>query len=390
MSQKGKTKVIQSFKYLLRNYCAIIAQFENICYNSIAMFKPQYKLTNNIVSMLTSIAESKGVISRAKILPQNEIKLRRQALVRMTHSSTEIEGNILNLKQVEAIMANQKVDAPTREIYEVKNYLKALKYIDRIIVEHNPVNEKTFLQIHKLVTDKTLPKEQSGHYRKRPVYVVRRRIGFTEEIVYKGPDAKDVPHLVSDLIEWLKISSEQNINPVIVAGILHQEIAAIHPFSDGNGRTARAMATLILYERGYDFRRLFALEDYYNKNRAEYYEAINIGKNYEARKTDMTSWLEYFVKGFQEEIDSIRAQVTLLSSKRTGNDSESKIYLDNDELKLLDFLDQLGRITIKDAVDVLSSPKRTVQLKLHQLKDLGLISQIGKGPAAAYILKKKK
>jgi len=60
------------------------------------MFKPQYKITSKMLSMLTAIAESKSVVENAKILPQNEIKLRRQALIRMTHSSTEIEGNMLN------------------------------------------------------------------------------------------------------------------------------------------------------------------------------------------------------------------------------------------------------------------------------------------------------
>src|SRR3989304_7702739 len=117
----------------LRDFCAIFARLSRICYNQIEMFNPKYKLTDNIVAMLTSIAESKGIISRAKLIPQNEIKLRRQALIRMTHSSTEIEGNILNFKQVEAIAAHKKVDAPPREIYEVENYLKALKYIAEII-----------------------------------------------------------------------------------------------------------------------------------------------------------------------------------------------------------------------------------------------------------------
>lgn len=351
------------------------------------MFNPKYVLTNSIVAMLTSIAESKGIISRAKILPQNEIKLRRQALIRMTHSSTEIEGNILNLKQVEAIVAHKKVDAPSREIYEVENYLKALKYIDQIISKRESVTEKTLLKIHKLVTSKTLPQNQSGCYRTSPIFVVRRRLGLPSETVYTGPDAKNVMQLTQDLITWLEENRSENINPVIVAGILHQEIAAIHPFSDGNGRTARAMATLILYKRGYDFRRLFALEDYYKKNRAKYYEAINIGKNYQARKTDLTSWLEYFVRGFKEEIDNVKTQVLTLSLKKTNTSLHSKVYLDPDQLKLLDFLDQVGRITIKDAVDILNCPKRTAQLKIHQLKEIGIIIQIGKGPSTAYILR---
>lgn len=351
------------------------------------MFNPSYKITSKILGILTSIAESKSVIERAKILPQNEMKLRRQALIRMTHSSTEIEGNILNLEQVKAIAVHQKVDAPDRDIYEVENYFKALKYIEQVVKNSQPISEKVLLKIHKFVTDKTLSEEQSGHYRKGKIFVVKRRLALPDEVVYTGPDASKVPALCSDLIEWLKESEKQNINPIIVAGILHQEIAAIHPFSDGNGRTARAMATLILYQRGYDFRRLFALEDYYNKDRTKYYKAINTGKNYEERKTDLTSWLEYFVKGFQEEIDSVKAQILALSLRKVNDGTASKIYLDEEQLKLLDFIDQIGRITIKDALDVLNCPKRTAQLKLRQLKDFGMIIQIGKGPSSAYILK---
>ena len=106
------------------------------------MFAPKYKLTDKIVSDLTAIAEAKGVIDRAKILPQQELRLRRQAVIRMTHHSTEIEGNRLNLGQVEALYANKKIDAPDRDIYEVKNYLNALKYIEKVVAEKKLTTEK--------------------------------------------------------------------------------------------------------------------------------------------------------------------------------------------------------------------------------------------------------
>jgi Fic family protein len=261
-------------------------------------FKPQYTLTDKIVGMLTAIAEAKVAIDRARLLPKQELRLRRQALIRMTHSSTHIEGNQLNLNQVEAVYARKKVDAPNRDIYEVQNYLKALRYIEQVVQKKQLLTEKVVLKIHKLVTDKTLPDEQCGKYRNGPVYVVRRRFGFPDEKVYTGPEATIVKKLMAGLVAWIQESEKQDIHPVIVAGILHQEIAAIHPFADGNGRTARALATLILYQRGFDFRRLFALEDYYNKDRPAYYRAIHVGASYEKRKTDITPWLEYFVKGF--------------------------------------------------------------------------------------------
>src|SRR5258708_7656722 len=135
------------------------------------MFKPDYKITDKVVQMLTAIAEAKGIVERARLLPKQELNLRRQALIRMTHSSTAIEGNVLNVKEVEAVAANKKVDAPARDIYEVENYLKAIKYIELIVKTKKPITEKVILKIHELVTDKTLKPEASGHYRKGPVYV---------------------------------------------------------------------------------------------------------------------------------------------------------------------------------------------------------------------------
>lgn len=351
------------------------------------MFRPQYQLTNKIVAMLTAIAEAKAVIERAKLLPKQELRLRRQALIRMTHASTKIEGNALNIHQVEAVAQHKKIDAPARDIYEVENYLKALRYISKVVETKQSITEKIILKIHNLVTDKTLPEDQSGHYRTGPVYVVRRRLGMPQEVMYTAPNAKKVPKLMADLIEWIRQSEKQNINPIIVAGIVHLELAAIHPFADGNGRTARAVATLILYQRCYDFRHLFALEDYYNKDRPQYYRAINIGENYEERKTDVNLWLEYFVKGFKEEIDNIKAQVITLARRKIGKELESQVYLDKEQIKIIDFLEQMQKITVKDVVDILECPRRTAQLYLQKLKKLKMIRQVGKGPSSAYILR---
>jgi len=349
------------------------------------MFLPQYTLTNSIVQDLTSIAEAKAVIERAKILPAAEIRLRRQALVRMTHSSTAIEGNILNLHQVEELVAGRKIEASERDIFEVKNYLQAMKYIEKVVKNKEKIAESIFLKIHRLVTENTLPAGKSGAYRKGPMYVMRHFFGFNKKIVYTAPSARKVSALVSDLFSWLNKIETERINPVIIAGIIHQEIVAIHPFFDGNGRTARAAATLILYKRGYDFRKLFALEDYYNRNREKYYQAINIGQNYEERKKDMTAWLSYFVQGFKEEIDNVKAKVQALSIKKVDSDWP-QVFLDEDQQKIIDFIDQVGKIDIGDTIDILHVPKRTAQLKLAKLKNLKIIKQIGKGPSSAYML----
>jgi len=349
------------------------------------MFVPKYQLTDKILTNLTIIAEAKGIIDHAKILPQHELRLRRQAVIRMTHHSTEIEGNQLNIHQVEALYAKKKIDAPDRDIYEVKNYLNALKFIEKTVAGKKSITEKIILKIHKLVTEKTLAPQFSGHYRSGPIYVVRRRLGAPQETLYTGPDAKQVSKLMGEFVNWLKESDEKKINPVIAAAVAHLEIAAIHPFNDGNGRTARALATLILYQRGYDFRHLFALEDYYNTNRSAYYEAINTGKNYNERRTDITSWLEYFVKGFKKEIDSVKEKILSLSIRAVNGEIKSQIYLTPVQLKIIDLLDQVGRVSSKEVKNVLSCPRRTAQLHLQRLKKIKMIKATGRGKATTYV-----
>jgi len=351
------------------------------------MFKPKYILTNTIVRDLTTISEARIIISKARILPATEIRLKRQALVRISQSSTGIEGNALNRHQVEDLIAGKKIDAPQRDIYEVKNYLSALKYIEKAVKNNYKLDQKLILKLHQLVTQHTLPKDKSGHYRQGPVYVIRHFMGFNKQVVYTAPPAPSVIPLINNLIFWLDDKKTNDINPIIIAGIVHQEIAAIHPFSDGNGRLARAMATLVLYYKGYDFRKLFALEDYYNLNRQEYYKAINTGKTYTKNK-DLTTWLSYFIKGFKEEIISTKLKIQQLSIKNIKGDI-SQIFLDDDQQKIIDFIDQMGRATTKDIVNILNIPKRTVQYKISRLKQHNIINQIGTGPSTTYIIDQK-
>ena len=246
--------------------------------------------------------------------------------------------------------------------------------------------EKVILKIHKLVTDKTLSPQFCGHYRPGPIYIVRHRLGRPLETLYTGPTAKHVPKLMSEFVGWLTESEKKELNPIIAAAIAHLEIAAIHPFNDGNGRTARALATLILYARGYDFRHLFALEDYYNTDRPAYYRAINLGKTYQERRTDITLWLEYFVKGFKQEIDEVKDKILQLSAHVVKGKIKSQIYLTPKQLKIIDFIDQVGRISVKDVEDVLSCPRRTAQLHLQRLKKIKIIKAVGKGKATMYIV----
>lgn len=117
------------------------------------------------------------------------------------------------------------------------------------------------------------------------------------------PKTKDVPRLTTEFLDWLNSDKANEVNPVISAGIVHYEIARIHPFIDGNGGTVRLMAPLALYKSGFDHRRFFALDDYYDKNRPAYYAAL---KTAQTNKGDIAGWLEYFTDGVLYSINKAK------------------------------------------------------------------------------------
>jgi len=340
------------------------------------MFNPKYSITNSVLNDLLEIADVKSLVLRTPILPIQEAKLRRLALIRMIHSSTSIEGNILNRYEVEKVLANEKVDAPKRDIFEVKNYRDALLYISKFAEEKEKIAVKTILEIHRLATKNTIDKDKCGKFRKDKVYVVSRRGDKIIKVSYTGPEAKIAPKLVGDLVEWIGKAEKENICPVIAAAFAHSEIAAIHPFADGNGRTARLLATLVLYRRGYDFRKLFALEDYYNQNRAAYYKAIHLGKNYQERlKADLTNWLEYFAGGFKFEMREVKEAVIPLSLDAKMKSKVGQAYLDKKRIKIVDFMMAMGRVDRNDVENILSVSPATAKRLIQSLVKTKLLKQ---------------
>ena len=278
---------------------------------------------------------------------------------------------------MEKVLAGEKVDAPKRDIAEVKNYRDALYYITKFIEKKQKITVKTILEIHRLTTKKILDKEKCGKFRKSNVYVVSRRGNKIIKVSYTGPIAGQVPKLMKNLVDWMKKSKKENICPAIISGIAHAEIAAIHPFADGNGRTARLLATLILYKSGYDFRRLFALEDYYNQNRPSYYKAIHLGKDYQERaQGDLTDWITYFSHGFAHEMEKIYNIIVPLSLdakmlKKIGG----HVYLDKKQIKIVDFMMTMGKFNRKDVESILDVSSATAKRLIQSLVKTRLIKQ---------------
>ena len=222
------------------------------------MFSPKFKITNRILLNIGKIEASREIIENAPLVPSFEKKFREEAIVRTVHHGTHIEGNPLEQKEVAQVLEGKEISARDRDIQEVLNYREVLKYIDKIREE--PITEKVLLNIHKLTTKNILPKNQSGKYRKVRVRVADLATGETS---YLPPDPSDISKLSRDFFFWLNRLQEEEVHPVLLAAITHYILAAIHPFTDGNGRAARALATLVLFKEGYDIKKFFSIEEYF-------------------------------------------------------------------------------------------------------------------------------
>ena len=357
------------------------------------MLEPNYSITPKTLSNMTEIAEIKAVVERSRVLPLNEAQLRRQAILRMAHTSTSIEGNKLAEFEVGKVLEGKSVRASQKDILEVENYYKALKKLEEmaksrrgLIAQEKNLKLGEILSLHKIVIEGLAEKEKVGKFRPGDVYVLDDLGDGREMLRFKAPPATQVKKMIEELLEWVKQSKKDGTHPIIRAGILHLQFVTIHPFTDGNGRVARLLTQLLLYRDSWDFRKIIVLEDYYNRDRMSYYNAENKaqGKKYQ-KDMDFSLWLEYFTTGFLVEARKVLEQIQSIGFGKVSKKSE-QIFLDKDELQIMDFLTTTGRITSDDVADILNLSKRAAQLKLKKLVSNKLLKVEGSGPSTYYIL----
>ena len=321
------------------------------------MFEPKFTYTDKIVNYIAEIASAKEVISNAKIIPLYDAKLKQDALIRSSHYSTSIEGNPLNLDEVETLIKNNQ-EPTTKAEQEVLNYFNVLNHLDQY--SDKVISRDTILSVHKDLTKDLLSKpEYEGKFRDTRVFIGNLH---TQEINYMPPDAYKVPGLVDDLLDWLNNSADE-MYPVIIAGILHYELVRIHPFVDGNGRTSRLMATLILSVHKFNINDYFTLDEYYNQDRQDYVDALNSAdKNH-----DLTNWLEYFCGGVLYSINKVKSEVLKLAEITSKYDNT--IQLTPNEISVLTLLEEKGHIQNKDIQEMLNITPQASYKIIKKLKD---------------------
>ena len=197
------------------------------------MYKPPFVITNYMLNTSISIALKTMEISSYGSLKKMPI-LRRNNQIKSIHSSLAIEANSLSVDQVRDVINGKSVIGPKDEIQEVKNAYQAYE----MIKEFNPYKEKDLLKAQGIITH--LLEKDSGKYRSHSEVV----LDGNNNVVHIAPGEDMVPTLMKDLFDWLNSDVETTL--LIKSCVFHYEFLFIHPFSNGNGRTARLWQNALL------------------------------------------------------------------------------------------------------------------------------------------------
>lgn len=358
------------------------------------MFIPKYTITNKILKDIGIVEAAREIIINAPLVPAWEAKFRKEAIERTIHHGTHLEGNQLSSEEVRDVLEGQEVIARDRDVQEIINYRNVLKFIEGVYTQIGSSGSysftiETILEMHRLTTEKILPVESSGQFRLRQVVIRNTKTG---QISYTPPPAVEVPYLVEDLVAWINSDEGKQVHPIIKAGVIHYELARVHPFVDGNGRVARAVATLILFLDGYDIRKFFSFEEYFDENPMQYYLTLQAVSNQlvlDTHERDLTPWLEYFTEGVAIELNRVKEKVQRISVDAKIKDKLGKqLMLNERQMMIMEYIHRHKALSNKDFRKIFPDySDDTVLRELKFLRKNGLVKKSGGTKKAAYVLK---
>lgn len=248
-------------------------------------YVPPFEITNTIIDYISRIMEKIGKLDNYTNFNKKPL-LRKNNKIRSIHSSLAIEANSLSLKQVQDVIDGKLVIGKQKETQEVKNAYKAYEMINDI----NPYSIEDLKKIHGVMTYLIL--DESGEYRKG-----NEGVFDGEKCIHICPPPKQVNELMNQLFYWMK-KCKNNLHPLILSAVFHYEFVFIHPFKDGNGRTARLWHNILLSNWKEIFQ-YFPIESQLKKYQDKYYQAIadcNL-------QGSSTIFIEFMLKMIDEVLD---------------------------------------------------------------------------------------
>jgi Fic family protein len=338
------------------------------------MFRPSFNFTPAIAKALMEIEACRQAILRLPLTVPMLESLRKTARLLSTHFSTQIEGNRLSPSQVEDVLSGGgPFPGRERDEVEVRNYYSALEFVAEAGQKKTRLTEPLIQSIHGLVLT---GRKKPTKYRAAQNVI---RDGRTGRIVYLPPEAKDVPSLMKDLVAWINEQVRRDELPLpVIAGLAHYQFATIHPYFDGNGRTARLLTTLLLHRGGYGLNGIYSLEEYYAKNLLGYYGALSIGESHNyyfgRAEADVTPFLHYFCVAMADSLAKIRSQAE--DAERRGEPDQSAVLreLDAQERKALSLFLKTKTVTSSDVAAFFGITGRAASALCRKLVERGFLT----------------
>ena len=341
-------------------------------------FSPRFTITNAVAAALTEIERARGFLEAATLSDEWVASMRSRAFLLEAHHTTHIEGTRLTVQDAAEILAGRDVPgADPDDARELLNYRDAFDYVSEYLNDGGPITEGLILEIHRrLVAGVRGGSAAPGRYRRVQNYIINSATG---ETIYTPPPVREVPGLMRELVEWLNRPTD--IHPVIVSGIAQFQLVHIHPFLDGNGRASRLLSTLLLYRAGYDFKRLFTISEYYDRDRMAFYRAL---QGVRRAGMDMTGWVEYFTTGLATQLAEVKQRGELAIRQDV---LASRHGLTERQARALGYMLERGSMTITEFESLFpETSRRTLQRDLTLLVDKGLVIRQGQTSRLEYVL----
>ena len=317
-------------------------------------------LNNELVNALIDIEKNRTILENTKVPVELSNKFRKNTRKRSSYASNAIEGNPLSYEQVEeAIESNNRHFLKPEQ--EVRNYYLALELLSKKLENKVPFSIELLLEVQKQIVMGE-SKEKIGLRGAMPPGVIFAVYDSkTHMPEYIPPEYSDVPKLLKELEEHINNSDD---HPIIKAAIVHYQLVTIHPFEDGNGRTARIMSNYVLSYYGYGFKEIGSLEEYFSYDLEEYYSSLQMGLPvlyYDGRDNPPHPeiWINYFIKVFS----LYAAKVTNIATHAVNNNEKERInHLSIKAKKLLSYLkeERLVEFTPIEVASVFKVSNRTI------------------------------
>jgi len=354
------------------------------------MYAPKFIISNKILKNIGSIEASKEIIEGAPLVPSFEKQFQSDAAIRTIHHGTHIEGNDLTLYQTKKILEGAEVYGRARDIQEIINYRNVMTLLDELAAKRGGYELTMLNDIHRATVDRIIVPEKVGVLRSTEVVIKEEGSG---RVIFSPPASHEVPYLLEDFFAWINDLEAREIHPILRAGIAHYILVTVHPFVEGNGRTVRAFSTLILMREKYDVKKLFSLEEHFDSDPAEYYQALsqvdkqspNIGNR------DVTPWLEYFTGVVAIELSKIKDKVRKLSiDSRLKVKFGEQVALSERQMRVIEYISDQGSGGMGELKKVLPMVSEdTILREVRSLMEKGIIKKQGSTKASKYVIANK-